>query len=83
MTLHENERRPWRKQRALDGPLSPSHDDQILTFLEWCKLNRISERTGRRILDGPDGPKVTMLSARRVGIAVRNNREWQQSKERA
>jgi hypothetical protein len=82
MSLRENERRPWREQRALDGPLSVSHDDQVLTFVEWCKLNRISERTGRRILDGPDGPKVTMLSPRRIGITVRANRAWQQSKER-
>jgi hypothetical protein len=82
MSLRENERRPWPEQRALDGPLSVSHDDQVLTFVEWCKLNRISERTGRRILDGPDGPKVTMLSPRRIGITVRDNRAWQQSRER-
>jgi hypothetical protein len=59
------------------------HPDQVLTFLEWCKLNRISERTGRRILDAPDGPKVTILSRRRVGITVRDNRAWQASKEQA
>jgi hypothetical protein len=83
MSLHKNERLPWRKQRALDGPLSVSHDDQVLTFLEFCKLNRISERTGRRILNGPNGPAVTMLSPRRIGITVRANRAWQNSKERA
>jgi hypothetical protein len=77
MTLREYERR-----RMLDAPLSASHDDQVLTFFEWCQLNRISERTGRRILAGPGGPKVTMLSPRRVGITVGNNRRWQQSRER-
>lgn len=77
-----NGRPSWREQRALDAPLSVSHDDQVLTFLEWCKLNRISERTGRRILDGPNPPKVTFLSPRRVGITVRNNRAWQQANER-
>ena len=66
MSLRENEqRKSQRAQRALDGPLSVSHDDQVLTFFEWCKLNRISERTGRRILNGSDGPVVTMLTSRR------------------
>jgi hypothetical protein len=83
MSLRENQRTPWREQRALDGPLSPDHPDQVLTFLEWCKLNRVSERTGRRILDAPDGPKVTTLSRRRVGITVRDNRAWQESREQA
>jgi hypothetical protein len=57
-------------------------DDQVLSFAEWCALNKISRRTGNRILAGPDGPVVTQLSARRVGITRRNNAEWQRSRER-
>jgi hypothetical protein len=83
MNIREDGRRPWREQRAPDEPLSVSFDDQVLTFLECCKVNRISERTGRRILNGSDGPTVTMLSPRRIGITVRANRAWQKSKERA
>ena len=71
-----------RRVLALDAPLTSLADDQVLGFHEWCRLNRISERTGRRILNGPDGPAVTMLSPRRVGVTVRANREWQQSRER-
>jgi hypothetical protein len=74
--------RSKRNQYALDAPLSVLLDDQVLTFFEWCQLNRFSERTGRRILNGPDGPKVTMLSPRRVGITVGNNRAWQASRAR-
>jgi ATP-dependent helicase YprA (DUF1998 family) len=74
--------RSKRKQYALDAPLAVLHDDQVLTFFEWCQLNRLSERTGRRILKDPDGPRVTMLSPRRIGVTVRNNRNWQQSRER-
>jgi hypothetical protein len=74
--------RSKRKQYALDAPLSVLHDDQVLTFFEWCQQNRFSERTGRRVLNGPDGPKVTMLSPRRVGITVGNNRTWQASRTR-
>jgi hypothetical protein len=30
--------RSKRKQYALDAPLSVLHDDQVLTFFEWCQL---------------------------------------------
>jgi hypothetical protein len=82
MSPRRKNEQPWREQHALDAPFNASHDDQILTLLDWCRLNRISERTGRRILAGPDGPKVTMLSPRRIGITVHANRAWQKSKER-
>jgi hypothetical protein len=57
-------------------------DRQVLTFNEWCVLNALSERTGRRILKSGTGPRIVQLSARRFGITVRANREWQQSRER-
>jgi len=66
---------------ALDAPLTSLADDQVLTFQEWCRLNRISERTGRRILDSPDGPPTVQLSPRRFGIRVAANREWQHARE--
>jgi hypothetical protein len=78
--------RSTRNKHALDAPLSPHHDDQVLTFFEWCRLNRISERTGRRILANPDPaakPVVTMLTTTRVGITVGANRRWQQARARA
>jgi hypothetical protein len=59
------------------------NDDMVLTFREWCALNRISPRNGRRILGRDDGPVTTQLTARRIGITVRANREWQASRERA
>ena len=65
---------------SLGPPLS---DDQVLTFHEWIKLNSISPRNGRRILQCGDGPRVVQLSARRIGITVRANREWQATRERA
>ena len=57
-------------------------DDQVLSISEWCALNRISLRTGTRILAGPDGPVVTRLSAKRIGITRGNNAKWQRSRER-
>jgi hypothetical protein len=57
-------------------------DDKVLTFAEWCKLNRIGQRTGRRIIKSPGGPVVTQLSERRIGITVGNNRRWQTARAR-
>jgi hypothetical protein len=70
-----------RKQR-LDLLPAMLNDNQVLTFKEWCGLNRISERNGRRILAGGDGPVVTQLTAKRIGVTVANNRAWQARRER-
>ena len=67
---------------ALDAPLSALHDDQVLTFLEWCRLNRISERNGRRIIASGHGPAVVQLSPRRLGVTVGANHRWQAAKTR-
>ena len=87
MTQHPKRNRgqktPMRKRvLALDAPLTSLADDQVLTFPEWCRLNRISERTGRRILDSPEGPPIVQLSPRRFGIRVAANREWQHAREK-
>jgi len=65
---------------AFNAPPSLS-DDQVLTFVEWCALNGISPRTGRRILDGPDPPTITWLSPRRFGVTVGNNRVWRRTRD--
>ena len=86
MAKHPKQKRgtktPMKKRAsALDGLLTLS-DDQVLDFFAWCQLNRISERTGRRILASPDAPQTVQLSQRRVGVTVRANREWQHARER-
>jgi hypothetical protein len=67
---------------SLDAPLATSHPNQILTFHEWCQLNRISVRTGRRIIQRGEGPIVTQLSPQRIGVSVGNNALWQASRAR-
>jgi hypothetical protein len=71
------EEETWNQQRPFD-------DQQILTFKEWCALNRFSPRNGRRILAGEFGPPpaVVRLSPRRIGISRAANRAWQQSRVR-
>jgi hypothetical protein len=76
-------KRPWTAVgSARIQPLSMLLDSQVLTFFEWCQLNRISTRTGRRILNSGTGPIVTQLSPMRIGITVGANREWQASRAR-
>jgi hypothetical protein len=70
-----------RKQR-LDLLPAVLNDNQVLRFSEWCSLNDISPRTGRRIFARGDGPAATQLSPKRVGITVAANRAWQLSRVR-
>ena len=71
-------------KRNPPAPLDLSRDDQVLTLAEWRSLNRLSERTARRILHSPDAAPVTvMLSRQRVGVTVRANRDWQAARVRA
>ena len=64
-------------RRALNSP------DQILNFKRWCQVNDVSPRTGFRILASDDGPTVTQLAARRIGITIAANAAWQASRARA
>ena len=79
LSPREAERRRIQRQHSLQHSLD---DDKVLTFAEWCKLNRIGQRTGRRIINAPGGPVVTQLSERRIGITVGNNRRWQAARAR-
>jgi hypothetical protein len=84
VTLQETTSKPRRNLRP-NEPLSRLLDDQVLTLEEWRRINRLSERTARKILSDPDPsrrPKLTMLTTRRKGVTVRANREWQQARTR-
>jgi predicted DNA-binding transcriptional regulator AlpA len=58
------------------------NDDRILSFRQWCELNGISEKTGRRLVKRGEGPTVTRLTDVKIGVSVRNNRIWQESRAR-
>ena len=66
---------------SLDEPLSAVHPDQVLSFHEWCRLNRISVRTGQRVIDRGE-VVVTQLTPKRIGITNANNARWQASRAR-
>jgi hypothetical protein len=81
-SLRKNEQRQRKLAQLTPLPIY-DRDDEVLTFADWVALNKISPRTGRRILKSPDRPIVTQLSARRIGISRGNNRRWQASRERS
>ena len=79
MTVREFQRRAQQRRQS-----DPDRDREtelyqfrVLTFGEWCALNRISPATGRRLLKSGKGPLVIRLSDRRIGISVRANAAWQ------
>jgi len=82
MSISENgRRRSAQRPHALEQ--HSIEGDRVLTFAEWCALNKIGQRTGRRIIRSGTGPVVTQLSERRIGITVGNNRRWQESRARS
>jgi hypothetical protein len=50
--------------------------DRISSFSAWCSRCGFSEATGRRVLASGNGPVITWLSARRMGIRERHHLEW-------
>jgi len=84
MTTREAQRRARQRQQS-----APLHDHKttlnrhrVLSFLDWCWLNGISPATGRRILKSGEGPTITRLSPRRIGITIANNAAWQAARSR-
>ncbi len=85
MSLEHSPTRQIRQRKIAPAVPAFADDDEVLSFREWCRVNGISTRTGRRIIADPDPdnrPVITQLSARRIGVSRRNNRIWQQSRER-
>jgi hypothetical protein len=74
--------RPRKRQLELINSIGPFDERQVLPFEVWCRLNDISPRTGRRILASGNGPRITQLSANRIGITYADNRAWQESRAR-
>jgi len=75
MTPQESARREEQRERSL-----ANRENTILTFREWCAANSFSEATGHRIRKSGTGPRFVKLSARRIGVTVRDNVAWQESR---
>ena len=51
-------------------------DDEVRSFKAWCKYAGFSTATGRRLIVAGQGPIITRLSARRIGIRGLHHRLW-------
>jgi hypothetical protein len=78
MTLSLSER--LRRQSARARALA---DDWIMPFSLWCEVNNFSPATGRRLRKAGKGPVFTQIIDRRIGVTVRNNRVWQESRAKS
>jgi hypothetical protein len=85
-TKKEREKRLARfraERKALRENLLANDDDAVWSFAEWCSLNGFSPRQGRRIVELGQGPIITQLSERKIGVSRKNNRRWQEARARA
>jgi len=54
-----------------------------MTLRQWADLNSLGYSSARRILASGQGPKITQLSERRIGIRVADNDKWQATRVRS
>jgi hypothetical protein len=66
-----------RRQRPL-----ASEPRRILTLREWAELNSLGLTNAKQIIASGNGPKITQLSARRIGIREDHAAEWQAARVR-
>jgi predicted DNA-binding transcriptional regulator AlpA len=57
--------------------------DAILSIREWAMLTGIGYSTARKLLREGNGPKKTLLSMHRIGIAVSSHVEWIRERTKA
>ena len=78
MIVYEAERRAEQRRRSdpvRDREIELSQH-QVLKFADWCLLVGVSPATGRRMLKSGRGPSAVQLSARRIGIPLREHLAW-------
>jgi hypothetical protein len=71
-----------RDEKRHDEARFRPDDFRVLSFKEWCRLCGFSPATGRRIINAGNGPIITQLSPRRIGITLANYVRWQESRAR-
>ena len=54
----------------------PLNEDRVLTLSQFASNAGISLVTLRRLIARGEGPTVTKLSTRRLGIRLQHAREW-------
>jgi hypothetical protein len=73
MSLNEQDcRRPYERD----------DDYRVMRFKVWCDSKGLSVPTGRRLVRSGKGPRIVQLSARTIGVTVKDDREWTEARIR-
>lgn len=67
--------RPGPVDQVSPFPLGAA-DDQVMPLRQFAALAGISIATLRRRIAAGDGPIITRLSQRRLGVRLRHGRQW-------
>jgi hypothetical protein len=51
-------------------------DNDIIPWLAWCRSKGISPDTGLRLRAAGKGPRIVRIGMRRIGVTVKDDREW-------
>lgn len=75
MTLREAEQR--RRVSLAQNQRSVTADDmRVIPWRAWCASKGFSVDTGNRLRARGKAPPIVKLSGRRIGVTVRDDREW-------
>jgi hypothetical protein len=56
--------------------------NQVLTFRQWTLLAGVSVDTARRLIKAGNGPIITQMSQRRIGVRLADHIRWQATRAR-
>lgn len=56
-------------------PDTPDYD-RVDSLIDFCRQVNVSPPTMRRLIRKGEGPTITKLSDRRIGVRRRHGREW-------
>jgi hypothetical protein len=73
MSLNEQDRR---------RPYERDDDYRVMRFKVWFDSKGFSVPTGRRLVRSGKGPRIVQLSARTIGVTVKDDREWTEARIR-
>jgi predicted DNA-binding transcriptional regulator AlpA len=57
--------------------------DRVFTLRQFSQLNGIGYRSAQRLIASGQGPRVTQLTERRIGIRESDAAEWQAARLRS
>jgi hypothetical protein len=78
------EHSPAKQRRRAGSPIPPSAADDLrcVSVEQFAELVGFSTMTAKRLLRAGKGPATVQLSARRIGIRLRDLAAWQQARIR-